>query len=122
MDEDKKDAPFQPPSSIKIMHQRLAGYSSHYATGAIMSGPSGQGTVQLVFFEDAIQIQTETGELDSENSLQSTYKVSLQPNDLLNYREDKVRITMPIQAALELSELLSSQLRAMISGVEGANG
>lgn len=103
------------PKTIKIEHHRSPHFSSHFATNAILSGPSADGMYHLIFHAEAIGIKSETGELieeeveEYEKGVLASYKTKIQYDDLETFREDKTRITMPLQALLALRDLLNRQ-------------
>lgn len=91
---------------IKIEHSKSAQYSSYFATGVVMSGPSETGIMHLIFYEDAININSETGTPKKEKG---KYSPSFEDGDLSRIREDKARISMQLPTLLSLYELLKTR-------------
>ena len=93
----------------KLPHIRSSNFSSTYVTGVVVSGKE-SGAINFIFFEDAVQVLTETlHPVGVAAGGQQEYMVSMQEGDLQSYREDKVRISMPREAAIELYELLKKR-------------
>lgn len=90
---------------VKIPHHRSNQFTSHFATGVILSGETSDGMRHLIFYADAIGIISETGtQIDGD-----IYSTSIEKDDLSSFREDKVRVTMNIQSMSKLYELLHGQ-------------
>lgn len=88
--------------NIKIPHHRSPNFISEHATGVVLAGPSPDGLHHLIFYVDAIGIQSETGESIGENR----YVTSIDPEDVLNFREDKARISLPTETLMRLYGML----------------
>ena len=95
--------------NIKIPHHRSTNFISEHATGVILSGPSPDGLHHLIFYVDAIGVQYETGESVGENR----YVTSIAPEDILNFREDKARISLPSEALFQLYKMLDDRYGAI---------
>lgn len=76
---------------IKIRHSKAPNYATHYATSAMLAGPTQDGFYHLIFYADTIGLQTETGTLNGDGV---TYAVSIEDGDLQPQREDKVCISV----------------------------
>ncbi|WP_394809619.1 hypothetical protein [Nitrosomonas sp.] len=101
--------------SIKIPHRKSPSFISDHATGAAISGPTNDGLFYLIFYSDAISINSETGHIveftpEENGTTELIYKLTIDPEDLDNFREDKARIALSRQALMNLRDLLSRQL------------
>lgn len=102
------------PEKIKIQHHRSPHFSSHFASGAILSGPTADGMYHITFHADAMGIKTETGTLIGDVVKEGSaevahYKTSIEQDDLEPFREDKARVTLSYRSLLSLRDLLNRQ-------------
>jgi len=79
-------------SEKKIPHHRSSDFSSHYVTGSIVTGPTADGLFQLHFHIDTISIEAETA-IPVEGA-DNTYTLTTNTDDMLQFRENKTRISL----------------------------
>lgn len=107
----------RPQERITIPHKLSKQFTSHLASGAIMSGPTPDGFYHLIFYSDVIGINHETGVLIREKENSVSYKTKISEGDVERFREDKTRISMTESALEELYRLLKK--RFVPGGDEG---
>ena len=93
-----------------IEHHQASNYATHFATGVILSGhgapPPNQpdhAILQLTFYDDAITVTQE----HVATNKNGTISTSVDNEDVMTYREDKVRICMTRASARELFTVLT---------------
>ena len=94
--------------TIKIEHKRSRHFTSQFATGTILSGPTPDGYYHMIFYSDVVDVVSETGIKSAEDK----YSLSIQKDDLFNHREDKARISMDEAALLRIYTLLKERFEA----------
>ena len=99
-----------------IEHHQASNYATHFATGVILSGhgapPPNQpdhAILQLTFYDDAITV-TQEHVATSENGSVST---NVENEDVVSFREDKVRICMTRASARQLFTILTRHFTPM---------
>jgi len=90
IDKAMKVAKSEDAGKIKIPHRRSAQFTSHFSTGAIITGEGSDTYNHIIFYAEAVGINQETGVLLGEDR----YETILEEDDLFRHREDKARITM----------------------------
>lgn len=104
------------PEAIDIEHHRSPSFTSQHATGAILSGPSIDQVWHLIFYADCVSIIKETANYagdftpHEDGSAHAGFQTSINQNDVKNFREDKARISMPINSLKSLRDLLNKRL------------
>ena len=93
---------------IKIEHHRGNDFSSHYASGMIITGPTADGLFQIHFFMDTKGIVSETGVPIDEDGIE--FKVTLGEGDMIQFREDKARISLSKLTLINLQDVIGRHL------------
>lgn len=97
----------------KLLHKKSPTFISEHATGVALSGPSNDGSFHFLFYADSINIKSETT-----NRIQSTeinkniehYNLTIELDDVEDFREDKARISLPYNVLISLRDLINSRL------------
>jgi len=92
----------QTGKDIKIPHHRSNQFTSHFATGVIMGGPTPDGMNHLIFYSDVIGVNSETGT----EIAPGVFKAAVQLDDIQQFREDKARISMRTESLKSLYNVL----------------
>tara|TARA_R110002072_G_scaffold97995_2_gene215738 strand:+ start:23250 stop:23615 length:366 start_codon:yes stop_codon:yes gene_type:complete len=101
------------PKEMKIPHHRAPHFASHFATNAIVTGPTGDGMHHIIFYADVVGIISETARLvdgdvkEHEGGVLAGYQTTVELDDTESFRENKARITMPHGALIQLRDLLN---------------
>ena len=100
---------------FKVPHRKSPHYISDYATGTIISGPTNDGLYHLIFYSDAISINSETGInvqsiQNNKGEVIEAYELGISDGDVEDFREDKAKIALSKQAIVSLIELLKKQI------------
>ena len=101
------------PKELKIPHHRAPNFSSHFATNASITGPTGDGMYHIIFYADVVGLISETARLnekdvtENEKGYLAGYNTTIELDDTEHFRENKTRITMPFGAILQLRDLLN---------------
>lgn len=93
------------PKKIEIKHLRSDHFTSDFATGVIVSGPTPDGFYHVIFYADAVALEKET----AVRSEDGAYKIGIEPPDVLAFREDKTRISMPHHVLQGFVDLLGNR-------------
>jgi hypothetical protein len=96
---------------LKIPHKLSRQFGSYYASGTVLSGPTADGMYHLIFYFDSVSIDTETGIPDTEGS--PAYTVSIEPGDVIRFREDQARISMHDKSLRMLYNLLKERFEPL---------
>lgn len=122
----------------KLKHRKAPNYSTHHASGAIISGPAPDGSLHLIFYAEAVDVLAETfqvqGDVPEDIVVPAGYNVvmkrldsrserpedpgvveiltrlTLEPEDVEPFREDLTRVSMDIRTARALHRLLGRHL------------
>ena len=101
-DDEKKEV-------IKIPHHRGNDYSSHYATGMVLTGPTPDDLYQIHFFIETFGIQSETA-VHAKDDEENVFQLSIGKDDLIAFREDKSRISVTSETLLKLRDIIDRHL------------
>ena len=101
-----------PAKVLTIPHKLSKQFTSHFATGVILSGPLPDGFFQMVFYTDAIGIESERASLKEHDDTGALYEVKSDV-ETARFREDKVRISMPEAPLRSLYGLLKRRFESL---------
>lgn len=127
---DEKEKQVTPKEVIKIPHRRSESYSSHHASGAILSISRNEDLHYLVFYSDSVKVNSETGNLtgkekDAAGEEYFGYEISIKEGDIERYREDRVTISLTRETLLSLQDLLNKRIppepKSKVDGDGGKN-
>lgn len=98
-------------NQLKVLHKKSNTFKSDHATGAYIIGPTNDGLFFLTFYTDCVTLNSETGILQTQaqEGVNPEYTLTVQQDDMENYREDKVSITLSHNTILTLRDLLNKQ-------------
>ena len=94
---------------LKIPHHRGNDYSSHYATGIVLTGPTPDDLYQMHFFIETFGIKSETA-VHANGDEENVFQLSIGKDDLVAFREDKSRISVTSETLLKLRDIIDRHL------------
>lgn len=114
MNETNDSSKDKKPDFIEVKHRPSPNFTSEYATGAFIVGPTVEDMYFLTFFADSAEVTKEIGVpveiLDADNKTTiGVHSLRLDNDDVEAFREDKVRLTISKKNLVELKDLLIRQ-------------
>lgn len=110
-------------TTITIRHQLAEGFRSITATGAILTGPTPDGYVQMTFYRDAICVTSETFTVPDDAKPGATVKIESADYTHEAVREDVARVYFHESQFEDLVGALNARLAIIKANARtGTNG